>query len=654
MAIYNPGYCGSGGTFTLSGQFRRGQFLTIPHENCPLTLFVKRCTPPHKAPCAHLSGTGGGQYCSDGTIETVALTTDCTGAYTVTVTGCVLAVGLAIGPWVPNPDFSCSAPPPWIDPFSTGWLAYIRDPATADQYDCARDIGGSGTALSSSIGDLYPDESGGVTDGSSVNGGCGYVSPAPGCLPCIYTTGAVFVTRPTPVTVTYPGDGTVQLQPESLNGSYTLELWDNRYSAGLVAYYTLDGRNYQVGGAQIHLTDSCGRTEVVGSASYPGIAQIGYVDWPNLTSVTVSNWTPDCSPPLYTEFSGPDGPLFVSGPLTGPPGPALPAQTAQLYPVMDDLTRLCIDSFPVFGIKLQTCTGSVPERLQADARGDLLAVAWVSGGALKTACHRSPTRTIGRSTSGWEPTQTVEASGADDIGMVFLPNEGLYLCYALSGSAAYRLNRSFGANGAWSTVQVPSPAVPRHSASGRGEAQAFRMRALGTQTANGPLEFSQCRDNRGSSWTAPVTVTANAQGPYCGGAFIDNRIVCLFSLAQNVSGVGAAGEIYSTFSTDGGATWSAPFFTGFGGQCSGIARTAQGVLVACVWGAGGSTGTGFLQSRNNGEGWHNDFRFGTAVPALPRPAALAALEGTDTVFCVWVSGEQPQFVASVDGGVTWE
>ena len=657
LPVASSDYCGSTGTFTLSGQFRRGQYLTIPHENAALTLFVKRCTGPEKLPCAHPSPSiptiPGGTYCSDGAIEVVTLQTDCNGNYSVTVEGCVLAVGLAIGNWIANPRFSCSTPPPLGSPTYTDWLLYIRDPTTLAKYGCEKDILGSGTALT--IGDLYPNETAGPTDASQVNGACGYEATPPICYACQLTDGCFYLTRPTAVMVTTLPDGSVQFAPQALNGSYTLDFWDNTYHAGLLTYYTLDGKNYMVGGVNVHLTDACGLTETVTSFSYPGIAGIHTVDWSNITAVTVSNWPGDCNPPLYITFAGPEGPLFVSGPLAGPPGPVLPVQDAQLYPVLADLSQFCIDSSLTFGVKLQVCTGTVPDRLQADCYRDVLAVAWISSGVLKTACHRAPTRSIGSATQNWEAAQTLETANADDIGMIFLPNESLYLCYLLSGVAKYRLNQSFGANGAWGAALSPLPVVARHSASGRGQEQAFRFRALGTQTTNGVLEFSQCRDNRGVEWTAPTAVTMQAQGPYCGGVWLENGYGCLYSLATNVVGVGAAGDLMWTESTDGGVTWSAPVFTGYTGQCNGIVRTHQGILVAVVQlltpETGGLYGTRFLQSRNGGKGWSSDFAYGYAVPGLPRPPFLAAME--DAVFVVWVTGDQPQFLASLDGGVSW-
>ncbi len=657
MAIRSTEYCGSAGVFTLSGQYRRGNASAIPHENVPLTLFIKVCNGPQRRPCAHtgtVTGVGTvGEYCSDGVIQTVPVTTDCSGNYSVTVSGSILAAALAVGSWIPNPAFSCAAPPP-TEGGGTSWLPYILDPATASRYGCPKDIGGTGTALSLAIGDLYPDETGGITDGSQVGGACGYVAVSEPCMPCKYTTGSFFVTRPTPVNVIYPGDGTVIQQPQSLNGSYTLNFWENFYRAGIVAYYTNDGANYMVGGVNVHLTDSCGVTETVTSEGYGGIAQIEHVDWPNIASVTVSNWPGDCSPPLNTVFAGPEGPLIVNGPLTGPPIGTLPAQNAQIYPVMDNLTGLCIASFPTFGVKLQTCTGAVPERLQADTYQGILAVAWISSGALKTACHRSATRYSGSSIGGWETTETVETASADDIGMVYLPDESLYLCYQLSGTPLYRLNARLGSGTAWGATAAPNPAVSRHSSSGRAQDQAYRFRATGGLSTMAPIQFSQCRDNRGAFWTAPRQVTALAQGPYCGGIFAANRYLCLFTLSANTPGVGAANQLLLTTSYDGGVTWSAPIFTGHNGQCSGIAKTAQGALVAAVWGAGGSSdhGTTFLRSVNNGEGWAQVGIGSRQPPPLSTPPALVAIE--DTLLCVWVSGDQPQFLASMDGGATWK
>jgi hypothetical protein len=122
-------------------------------------------------------------------------------------------------------------------------------------------------------------------------------------------------------------------------------------------------------------------------------------------------------------------------------------------------------------------------------------------------------------------------------------------------------------------------------------------------------------------------------------------------LAVSVAGFGAAGNLMWTESTDGGQTWSAPVFTGYDGQCNGIVRTAAGVLVALLWTPGPDGGTGFLQSRDRPHSWNHDVGSGRFVPPLTRPPALVALD--DTVYVVWVTDDQPQFLASLDGGVSW-
>ncbi len=480
MPAISAGYCGAAASFTLSGQYRRGRYLTIPHENVPLTLFLKRCTGPVRKPCAHprVGTVSVGEYCSDGEIEIMPLTTDCAGNYSVTVVGSYLAAALAVGPWVANPAFSCGSPPAADNPANAAWLPFVRDPASIARYGCPRDIGASGTAISSGLGDLINDETGGISDASVINGLCGYIAPTGVCSECQNTTGAFFVTRPTAITVVRPGDGTVQYQAQSLSGSYTLDFYDNFTGAGVVAYYVKDGSFYQVGGAMVHLTDSCGRTETIGTASYPGVSQIGNVDWPNIVSVTVSNWVGECSPPLYTSFAGPEGPLFVSGPLTAATRPRI---LRDVYPAVPTLTDLCINAFPSFGIRLQTCTGETPERLQADTHDERLAVSWLTatGGTLRTAVHLSPLRHIGNSAEGWEAAEVVESAGADDIGMAYLPARALYLSYMLGGAAKRRLNPMAGAAGGWGLATAAVPAVSRHSASGRAEGQAFRFRALG-------------------------------------------------------------------------------------------------------------------------------------------------------------------------------
>ena len=130
----------------------------------------------------------------------------------------------------------------------------------------------------------------------------------------------------------------------------------------------------------------------------------------------------------------------------------------------------------------------------------------------------------------------------------------------------------------------------------------------------------------------------------------------LYSLAQTVPGLASAGSLCMAKSVDGGPTWALSY-TGYSGQCGGIARTRQGVLVAVVLnntpisGFPGLYGTGWLQSRNNGEGWSNESAPGMSVPALALPPVIAAQE--DIVYTVWVTGDQPQFLASRDGGVSW-
>lgn len=647
------GYCSNTGTFTLSGKFTRTSEAGISHENVPLTLFVKQCSPPGAKPCAHqpTSGPGspapGAQYCADGSITAQYTTTACDGSYSFTVNGSTLAIGLAIGHWVSNPDFSCAAIAPGVGGSGENWLLYIPDAETQIWYNCGFGLSASGTALtppSPIFAEFIEDALGGLTDATlnSAVSPCGPIAGGQICLGCQQVTGCILLMYAGGVTGTYP-----DYIADILTGSYTFNFWDSG-QAEVFTYYLLDGKYYTVRGVEVTVKDVCGNSETITTVG-AGAGGFTQVDWYNLSSVSIGNWTTDCSPPIGVDFSGPaGGMLFINGPYA-----ALPvALLTDISPTLPSMTPYCMQREPILGAPLQEpCIGTVADRLAADTLGGVLAVAWISSGALKTAVHRSPARQIGSSTAGWEATDVVEATDADQIAMTFLPNESLYLTYYLSGVAKYRLNKSFGANGKWLAAASPNPVVGGPGACGRGQEQAFRFQAQGSFTANGAIAFSQCRDNRGAEWTAPVVVTPNAAGPYCGGIFVENLHGCLFTPATSVSGSVAAGSLYWTQSTDGGATWSAPVFTGFGGGilCNGIVRTRQGVLVAVVWDPTAHT-TAFLVSRNGGQGWQSVTR-STPVPALTIPPVLAAIG--DLVFVIWVTGEQPQFLCSQDSGITF-
>jgi hypothetical protein len=668
--ITPPGdYCAGTGTLTISGCYTRyaehGVSGAVPHENCPITLWYKTCVSPMAAPCAHnpanFESLPGSHICIDGALAMAQTTTDCSGHYTFSLSGCIIGFLVGPGSFVANPAYTgCSEA---FVPTPPGGFAlqWILDPAWAAAFACNADTHWKMT-----------DGSGGVTTGSNPPGGnlttAAWIAAEddPGSGPCVGTYGS----SSTCFTCDNSGPGVTGIQntpmwdisagqytANPITGNWTVDMWGADVDVS-ICYYIKDGKYYTVAGVGIIVSDSCGNTDMTYGGS--GVAATDWYNWVS-GSVSLQNWTAGtCSPPINTTFLGPDGVhnLLVQGPYD-----SLYTGQVRIYPNPFSMAGLCLMTGLSYGVEVQPpCTGAQPERLQADISKDVLAVSWVdtAGGALRTACHRGPSRQIGSSTVGWEATEVVESANADDIGMVFLPNDSLYLTYMLSGTPVYRLNMLFGAGAGWGAVNSPSPVVARHSASGRGEGQAFRFRALGTSTVNGNLEFSQCRDNRGEQWTGSgsgsgaVVVTDAAQGPWCGGIFVENAYICLYSLAQTVPGLAAAGSLCLAKSVDGGQTWALSY-TGFSGQCGGIARTSQGVLVAAVLNntpvLPGLYETGWLQSRNNGDGWSNEFKYGLTVPALSMPPAIAAQE--DIVYTVWVTGDQPQFLASRDGGVSW-
>jgi hypothetical protein len=674
------GFCSNSGEFNINGHLYYGTTVSpgVPRENFPLTVFIKRCTTPNEQACAHACIPGNGPagqgfnpypnqtYTQCGIIEVSYSTTACDGSFMLSLSGCILGMTIVFGTWIPNPNFSCSAPNIYCSgsgsPFDPSFQ-YIPNPQTYKWFQaCGGMLGeeteGSGTAVG-----VFPNGAGG-----SISNSVGGLSDA--CDPCLFdsiTPDCVFCNcigcqntgADNAVYIASAGDGftcpfcTCGAGAVAINieGSYTLNLYVGCGSPYLYFYYTLDGMYYEVQGIYYDITDNCGNTLAYNSG---GEVDTNF-DWFQFATCTISNWTQNCSPPINTPFTGPAG-----GTLKISPGTTTPRLNiaSQIYPTYDGLIpELCPENCPVLGIEIQApCLGTVPDRLQVDLMHDNLAISWVhSGAGLMTSVNRSPSKKAKFSLIGnFETPYVVESTGADDIGMVFLPNESLYLTYLLSGSAKYRLNKQFGTTGQWGSIQTPNPLVARHSASGRSQEQSFRFRALGTQVANGVLEFSQCRDNQGVQWTTPVTVTTYASGPYCGGVCTDNSYVCLWTAAVNVPGHVAAGYIYSSTSHDGGLTWGPEVFIGFSGWCNGIVKLRQEVYLALVWGGydGVHPATSVaLTSHNLAQGWSNNMVFGTFPPWLQQPPVIAT-DG-DRAYICWVTNDVPQYIMSEDGGHTF-
>lgn len=645
-------YCSNTGTVTLTGNIKYGTHVLpgVNRENMPLTLFVKYCCNPKTKPCAHPvpshATPPGSVYCADGYITPQYGTTDCSGNFSFTVQGSILGVQLNMGTWVANPAFTCSAPTSGAVNY-TDDASFIPDAQTQTWMNDGCSFGTGFEVIPT--GSLLHDVGGNFSDEVSNTNNDVYICPGtvaiPYCRACTDKFGQPFWSA-IAGGITFPNaPNPVPVVANTLSGSVSLQVYWGCGGATTVSYYVKDGKYYIVSGIYVTLTDGCGKS----NTNLP-TPIIGGFDWHNYSSVSVSNWTPNCSPPIGTPFAGPlGGNLIVSGPFTHIT--SAPKDVSTIYPNYDGkIPAMCPNACATFLIELQPpCIGTTPDRLQADCYKDVVVASWVnSGGALKTSCARAASQktagTLG--TEQWESPYTVEATNADDIGMVYLPNEQVYLTYLLSGTAKYRLNGQRGASAAWSAAATPSPLVARHSGSCRGQKQAVRVRALGTPSTDGLLQFSQCRDNAGAVWTTPVTITSFAAGPWAGIIYTGNTYVCLFNLSSGTTH-GTANGIYKSTSTDGGATWSTPTFTGFIGAVNGICQTAKGTLHAAVWSTT-SHAMSVLTSRNQGLGWGNYFSCPFSTPTMTQPPVIAA-QG-DNVYLIWVTGDTPQYLMNTDGG----
>lgn len=304
-----------------------------------------------------------------------------------------------------------------------------------------------------------------------------------------------------------------------------------------------------------------------------------------------------------------------------------------------------------------SCSGTVDSlRLNVDTHDPTgaIAVAWINdSGALKVAVNPEPSTCIAEAdgSRGWSNIVTLEASNASDLGLVVLPNGRIYVCYDLSGAKKYRTTDKlgFGSAGDWSASATPSPAVSRHSDQSRGEGQANRFRGLGGTPnlwqGSGNIEFSQCRDNTGASWTNPTTVVSGARGLFCGGSWIGQGYGCLYTKESD-------GLVY-WITSDRGDSWS-----GSGTLVSALttipvslARHPSGALCAVCWDPTAKT-TRSARSRDRGATWEFDSSDIDGIPPLTQPPMIVCLS-SGTFFIVWVANDTPDAVYSVDGGVTW-
>lgn len=295
-------------------------------------------------------------------------------------------------------------------------------------------------------------------------------------------------------------------------------------------------------------------------------------------------------------------------------------------------------SRPINVISDVKCSAPIPTdipenhiRLAADAARNVLNVGWVSGGwpgALKTAVHLGPQSQIGSGDQGWETTQTLEASAVSGLGMSYLANDLLFLCYSLSGSAKYRTNDRFGLTGGWSSAT--SGGAAEYAQGGRGQLQAWRI------TGGNALGFSQCRDNRGQSWTGATAITGAAKLPLAGGAWMRTDYGVLYTRASD-------NKVIFSRSADL-QHWSS-LDTGLTGTVYSLTRHPAGWLLGLI-----KSGSDWfpIWSHDRGATW----TAGSAISISPDLGPALVTIG-NVVYCVYIVSDAPAFVASQDRGVTW-
>jgi hypothetical protein len=283
--------------------------------------------------------------------------------------------------------------------------------------------------------------------------------------------------------------------------------------------------------------------------------------------------------------------------------------------------------------------------MSVDTMNGVLNVAWVSAswpGPLKTRTHAAPLAYLGNSANGWLPKLTIEAGNhAYACGLAYLPNARLYLNYNLEGENKARVNDTMdtGVLADWSD---PASADADHiSAAGRGQMQTWRLLA-GAQSSAGGIAFSQCADNRGDNWSAPVAaIGATAQGPTCGGCWLGNQYGLLYT-------VFTGGKVRFLLAPNP-VSWPAGpgIDTTFTGAVCGLAQHPSGRLVGLVQ----NLGTGAVRaiwSNDKGAVWQQSAALGITPTIPPQIVCIG-----DVFLAVYMSGDDPRFLASLDGGETW-
>ena len=646
------------------------------YANKTITIVVKKCEAPSlKAHPRNNYHSPPHTYCSNGHLEVFQTTTDCTGFYQFSFsTVSYLAFAVFFGDYIKNPDYDCAL----YDSYNPATFWLIPNPASAWDYACCQHNWHSEGAIGSTPGSWDGALQGNVVDGSfqinpsyfgsfglakgnvsdrsfyfgDISGGASnYICFAPtgqnegGPIECCENAGGTAFTPfdYTAVFASYEqykdirdGSGILECYvPYVLNGTMTLNINVPSWPY-LRVYKPKDGKFYAISGVNLTVTDSCGHSQTVVSGG-----ALTNLDWTLINGYTINSGSPVGCDPAGWSLSG--SALTSLG--------SLPRITPTSIP---DWHLYCPCSNQVIALVLSSdCEGAAGITVNADTYHErFLSLVWInSAGALKVATHNSPQGFIGNGADGWNAVHNVESANAADIGLAYLENGRLYLTYALSGTPKFRTaNKVTPAQASdWSATATPDPSVARHSDQGRGQGQAFRARSLAAganaYSGSGNIEFSQCRQNTGEHWTAPVSAVAGARGLYCGCVFISDGYGLLYKRDSD------AGVYFKT--TQNPSIWGAgqgTLISALSWQPVGLVRLPSGRLVALLWDGGSSNLCKAAYSNDRGVTWTQSGTI-AALPAMTTPPAL--VNCGHTVFAVFATGDTPRFVGSLDGGQTW-
>jgi hypothetical protein len=640
------------GSFTISGVYQRIGNGTELRRKAWVTLFIKTARGPRKLANAHGQP---GTYCSDGDISFVQTQTDCNGAYSFTLRGCIIMAAMAIGKYILNPvwDPDCS-----FDDVDQRLKSkqFIPDPATEPAYRCC---------TPGPTHWIYPPHYKDATGGAGGIGAPGYyaqdlffqqldttdatalISYSGGTTPCgeiDFSQNGIIARQNIPYCFQYwkaPGWGMYSNFPAAtpLSGTFGFDFHDgpDSHSLAMTTWITKNGKYYRVLNAVYSVVDNCGNTESTQLDAQGLYAHTSVIDWPTVTSITLTSALPDCS---FTDGYPGSNPN-VYGPYDA--GSWGPVPTWIYGSDLAPLLSGCVCSILTPAVFIEDCSStSTPLRADVFPVTRTLGVAWVNAaGMLLTAVHRGPLAYAANSAQGWEATQILEGANASAPGYQFLRNGRAYVDYQLSTVGKYRTNDRQGAGpaSAWSatTRQFNSGAA----AAGRSPFEDFRFVL---STGGSPTwQLLTSRDNRGDSWLGGGNASAGADGTCCGGAWVGTGYGLLYN---------TAGSVYYRFNpkpTD----WSGVTDISVGSTLTavGLQRAASGTLVGLLYDPVSQRCRACRSRARGAAGSWELLPFTPTIPKLSTPPALVTLDSA--LLAVWQTGDQPQFAISYDEGMSW-